>query len=182
MELADLHKRLSDWPLIPAVPEKVRVQFETAKDLMLYTWFVFEFQTVAEMQAYLSLELALRERLANPTRTQKTRKGPKLVPLTLAALLSQAKSKGLIVPEKLPSWEWVKCIRERRARDYGETLLPFSAAEWFQNVSAYLPHSRNHLAHGNRKLHFPDSFKQLELCGDLINALFSTQSRAQAIP
>ena len=39
---------------------------------------------------------------------------------------------------------------------------------------------RNHLAHVNRKLHLPDSFQQLELCGGLINARFSTQGQAPA--
>jgi hypothetical protein len=63
-ELADMHQRLSETILNLSVPEKIRVQFETARNLMLYTWFVFEFQTVAEMQAYASLELALSERFS----------------------------------------------------------------------------------------------------------------------
>src|SRR6266581_2777097 len=80
-ELADMHVRLSGIKLISEVPDSVRRQLETARNLMLYTWFVFEFQTVAEMQAYAALELGLRERLGNPTREIKTKNGIKLIPL-----------------------------------------------------------------------------------------------------
>jgi hypothetical protein len=169
MELADFHERLSNWPLVLPVPENVRTQFETAKNLMLYAWFVFEFQTVAEMQAYAALELALRERLGNPTRTSDSNKKRKIM---LAELLSKAVKEGLIVPEKLPSWEWAKVKREWFANQYGNQAQPFSASEWFELVKKNLPSSRNHLAHGNPQLHLFHSFSQLELCGDLINALF----------
>ena len=173
MGLADLHRRLCDWQLLPTVSENIRGQFETARNLMLYAWFVLEFQRVAEMQAYLSLELALRERLGNLTRTKQTKKGLKVLPLMLGDLLSKAVSDGLIIPEKPPSWEWVKCLRERRARDMGMALKPYTASEWLQTVKQRLPIDRNHLARGNLKLYFPYSFSQLELCGDLINALFT---------
>jgi len=172
MELADLHQRLSAWPLSSTVPERVRVQFETAKNLMLYAWFVFEFQTVAEMQAYAALELGLRERLGSPTRTIPTKRGPKVVPLMLADLFSKAVNEGLIFPEKLPSWEWVNSRREWFAKEHGILSLPLSASEWLQTIRDKLPDFRNYLAHGNPKLWLPHSFSQLELCGDLINQLF----------
>ena len=61
-DVSDIHKRLSDIVLTKEAPEDVRTAFETARNLMLYTWFVFEFQTVAELQAYGVLELALRQK------------------------------------------------------------------------------------------------------------------------
>jgi hypothetical protein len=42
------------------VPEEVRSHFETAKNLALYSWFVYSFNVVAAMQAFASLEMALR--------------------------------------------------------------------------------------------------------------------------
>src|SRR5258706_5303251 len=103
-ELADLHERLSSWPFSKGVPENVKVQFETAKNLMLYAWFVFEFQTVAELQAFGALELALRQRLGSPTKSH-PKKTSSAKPLMLFDLLAKAVDEGLIVPEKLPSWE-----------------------------------------------------------------------------
>src|SRR5712691_2582432 len=42
------------------VPEEVRSHFETAKNLALYSWFVYSFNVVAAMHAFASLEMALR--------------------------------------------------------------------------------------------------------------------------
>jgi len=172
-QLADLHERLSTWPPASFVPEKVRIQIEAARNLMLYTWFVFEFQTVAELQAYAALELALRERLKNPTREIRRKKGIKIVPLMLSELLSKALENGLIVPEKLPSFEWVKHKREWFAKFYGHPHTSITAEDWFNFVKSHLPDSRNYLAHGNTKLWWTESFSQIELCCDIINALYA---------
>jgi hypothetical protein len=180
--LADFHERLNICPLSSNVPEKVRIQFETAKNLMLYAWFVFEFQTIAELQAYAALELGLRARLGNPTRTITSKKGQKIVPLMLAELLSKAVSEKLIVPENLPSWEWAKVRREWFSKEYGTPIQPFSASEWMQDIQKHLPDSRNHLAHGNQHLWLNNSFSQIELCGDLIAALFSGSEKTVSKP
>jgi len=181
-QLADLHERLSTWPPSAFVPENVRVQIETARNLMLYTWFVFEFQTVAEMQAYAALEFALRQRLGNPTREIRRKKETKVVPLMLSELLAKALSDGLIVPEKLPSFEWVKHQRAWFAKLYGHPHESISADDWFNYVKSRLPSSRNHLAHGTTKLWWTESFSQVELCCDIINAIFSDTKEGQAEP
>ena len=43
-----------------AVPDEIRNHFETAKNLALYSWFVYSFNVVAAMHAFASLEMALR--------------------------------------------------------------------------------------------------------------------------
>ena len=43
-----------------SVPEDVRSHFETARNLVLYSWFVYSFNVVATMHAFASLEMALR--------------------------------------------------------------------------------------------------------------------------
>ena len=91
----------------------------------------------------------------------------------LSELLSKALSEGLIVPERLPSFDWVKHKREWFAKFYGHPHESITATDWFNFVKSHLPDSRNHLAHGNPKLWWTESFSQVELCGDIINALFS---------
>jgi hypothetical protein len=169
--LADLHERLASWPLSSAVPETVKVQFETAKNAMLYAWFVFEFQSLAEMQAYAALELALRMRLGNPTRSPGKASKPK--PLTLFNLVSQAVAAGLIVPEKLPAWEWVKTRREHHARMTGVPLAPFPATEWLQRMKDLLPDLRNFLAHGNFKRIFTIHSRSWSFVATLSTSFFS---------
>jgi hypothetical protein len=42
------------------VPDELRSHFETAKNLALYSWFVYSFSVVAAMHAFALLEMALR--------------------------------------------------------------------------------------------------------------------------
>lgn len=42
------------------VPDEVRSHFEIARNLALYSWFVYSFNVVAGMQAFASLEMAVR--------------------------------------------------------------------------------------------------------------------------
>src|SRR5256885_4912877 len=44
-------------------PESVRSHFEIARNLVLYSWFVYSFNVVAAMQAFASLEMALKEKV-----------------------------------------------------------------------------------------------------------------------
>jgi hypothetical protein len=44
------------------VPDEVRSHFETARNLALYSWFIYSFNVVAGMQAFASLEMAVREK------------------------------------------------------------------------------------------------------------------------
>ncbi len=71
-ELADMHQRLCELKLNLEVPKDAQTQFQTALNLMLYTWFVFEFHTVAEQHAYGALEFALRQRFPQAVRRPAT--------------------------------------------------------------------------------------------------------------
>lgn len=47
------------------VPSEVRSHFEIARNLALYSWFMYSFNVVAAMQALASLEIAMRDKTAN---------------------------------------------------------------------------------------------------------------------
>jgi hypothetical protein len=49
-----------------SVPEDVRSQFEVARNLALYSWFVYSFHEAAAMQAMASLEMAARAKSGEP--------------------------------------------------------------------------------------------------------------------
>jgi hypothetical protein len=172
-DLSDLHERLRISKLNSNVPKDVNTHFQTALNLMLYTWFVYEFQTVAEKQAYAALEFALRRRFPHATKTIKRKGKEVVIPWTLAPLLQLAMTQGLIVAETLPAWEQVKRNRKLYERDSIQPLAPMpSADDWLRNVIDHLPDSRNQLAHGSTKLFMSSSFWALEFCADLINVLF----------
>lgn len=59
------HEAIVEIVLHQNVPEDIRIQFETTKNLYLYAWFVFRFYPVAELHAYTCLEFALRARFGD---------------------------------------------------------------------------------------------------------------------
>lgn len=56
-----IYRRIEPIQLNENVPEDVRSHFEIARNLALYSWFVYSF-VVAAMQAYSSLEMALKRK------------------------------------------------------------------------------------------------------------------------
>jgi hypothetical protein len=60
MGVETIHSQVENVRLNGNVPEPVRSHFETAKNLILYSWFVYSFNAVAAMQAFASLEMAVR--------------------------------------------------------------------------------------------------------------------------
>ena len=172
-QLTDLHERLMLSKIESSVPEKVRRQFETAKNLMLYSWFVFEFHTIAELHAYATLELALRTRFPDAKKEQ-TLKGQKvMMPFSLRRLLDLAVKQKVIVAETLPAWERVKFNRKWYQERFNLPESPMQTSdEWLQKLLEIIPNFRNSLAHGEPRLYLEASFKQLELCCDLINQIF----------
>lgn len=59
--IRDYHTQLEALRVTDVVPEAVREQFDVARNLMLYGWFVYEFYTVASNHALACLEYGLRE-------------------------------------------------------------------------------------------------------------------------
>ena len=60
-----LHEALADIVLAPGVPEHIRTLFDTARNLSLCTWYVYEFHPIAELTGFLALEAALKVRAKN---------------------------------------------------------------------------------------------------------------------
>lgn len=91
-EVKDYYAILEPLVLTKSVPENIGKQFDVARDLMLYGWFVYEFYTVASQQALACLEFGLREACKivnggiNPCEKQ----------TGLRCYLKEAKNRGLI--------------------------------------------------------------------------------------
>jgi hypothetical protein len=81
------------------VPDEIRSHFEVAKNLALYSWFVYSFSEVAAMQALASLEMAARaktgdDQTAFKNLLDKLFKGRNLMPeVSLAKVLASHRNK-----------------------------------------------------------------------------------------
>ncbi len=90
--ICDLHGDVELIKLDERVPEEVQSQFNVARNLCLYSWYCYSFHNVACLQAYSTIELALRIRLGKAEDAK----------CTLRPLLDEALSKGLISEDWIP--------------------------------------------------------------------------------
>jgi hypothetical protein len=146
MSIADLHAMIEPIQLSDAVPEEIRREFDTARNAFIYSWFVYEFTTLAELAGYTVLELALRRRIdpASPN-TSKSR--------GLNRLLQKAAETGYL-----------------KRSDF-ETPSPGGSGTMLCQLDL-IPMLRNHVAHGNVHLLPQGALASLQLCRDVIEKLY----------
>ena len=178
------HAELSRIALSEKVPVDVRQLFETAKNLSLYSWFVYRFHQVSELVACSALEMALRLRYEKE-------KGKK-TNASLRKLLEHARKENWINNERFG------CLNERARQNaerkkFLEAILsgnPDSdepipvdppneqeiqeARNELDMVSAIveaIPELRNELAHGSSNL-IPSSIANLRFVAEVINQVY----------
>jgi hypothetical protein len=181
-----IHAALLEMQVTDRAPANVRQLFETAKNVALYTWFVFRFHQVSEMVAYSALELALRERAGFVEWDLAKRRRPP----TLRPLLELARREGWLKNERFPSLRELARERVRTTRierlisknpSAAEIRVPDPSIEEIEEamgkidmVAALLeaaPLLRNELAHGSSMLS-PRSLVTLRRIAEAINQLF----------
>lgn len=191
-ELRHVHEMLSAMTLHGSVPVGVRQLFETAKNVRLYTYFVYPFHQVAEMTAYQALEMSLLVRWQQEHGGENAA-GSRRAP-TLGVLLRHAASNGWIHNNGFSGRFW-RAERSLIAERCEIALLAGSGdqeamtindpteaeiqdrAEKIDVVSALVrsvPKMRNDLAHGSSRL-VPISDYVLQDVRDAINMIFTKE-------
>ena len=188
--LADQNELISTFTLSRNVPEEVIIHFETAKNLYLYSWFVFRFYPVAEQQALTTLEYALRlgcpEFVKQYTDTNRFNNEP-----GLKTLIKHAAKIGKIKNELFPSrltwasqraknrFSYLK-LNEMTEAGLNETGCDDSSIEpsqddlnydWIADFIEHIPALRNDLAHGSPTLHHT-VIHTFDIVSSIINMLF----------
>jgi hypothetical protein len=166
--LADRHAAIAELNLCNTVPDDVTIQFDTARNLLLYSWHAYRFIPVAELQAYRTVEMALRMRFGLGQNA-----GP-----GLRRLLKRAVAEGLLKDEgfrqQRRTREWQQEYREAM-QQFGSGRAPFAlpadVQAYARQIADAMPVLRNNLAHGGSTLH-AGGILTLEICCDLINQLF----------
>lgn len=186
--LDDTHAELSNIVLNDSVPIDVRQLFETAKNISLYSWFVYRFHQASELIVFSALEMALRARYAieNPDVPDKK------YPFGLYNLLQHAKSEEWITNEGFPSlYERAKTFAKDKKRinimkthdfekepsvtveepSIEEIEDALSEIDMVGAITNNANTIRNNLAHGSRTLH-PNSVSTLFTTSEVINQIF----------
>lgn len=147
MSAADLYGMIEPIQLSNYVPEDIQREFDTARNAFIYSWFVYEFTTLAELGSFTALELALRRRLF-PAEL-----GPSRSP-GLSRLLKAAVEAGYL------------------SRSDFEVASPSGNSPAVCQLDL-VPMLRNHIAHGNVHLMPDGALASMRLCQAIIDKLYA---------
>jgi hypothetical protein len=168
--LEDFYNAAESVHLHEGVPEEIRNHFQTARNLIIYSWFYYPFNVTAELCAYTSAEFALRIKSGHKTGRSSFRK-----------LLEKAVAENWIRDE---GFSHVKRKHEN-FQSFNESLPPeFQrpqsqlAQDYCKAMIGVLPRLRNTLAHGSTMLH-QGGATTVRICADLINQLFEKPKTAK---
>lgn len=188
-QLEDQHKAVARFVLHEGVPEGIRIQFETTKNLYLYSWFVYRFYPVAHHHAYTVLELALRERFEPELLAageKKRKHGP-----GLKRLLSYVVEKGHLKNENFEVWCHQTRINAklRTFHEVGEEMERLGLGimevdeskieikdvdrnhDFLETLLETMPWLRNRYAHGSKSLH-NQVLGTLQIVSEIINQVY----------
>lgn len=188
LKLEDHYEAMCDLVLHPGVSQDVTIQFETAKNLYLYAWFVYRFFAAAEHVSLTCLELGLRERFGEDLPKKYIGRGGRP---TLRPLLRYARDYGFMKNEGFRRWheraqrraeyryseEKSKEMRVRGLEsidlDYSEAVVTDEDRNWnlIEILVETLPETRNHYAHGTSSIH-NQVRGTLELVLETLNQVF----------
>ena len=171
--ILDHHSAPAECALSDSVPEDIRAQWDTARNLWLYAWHVWRFYPVAERQAYSTLELVLRRKMGL--------EGTKNY--GLSRLMNEAIANGLLKDSAIEHHRHLMEARreqfeldEQRAIELGWPMpdpLPVPGPQDYCRILAEtFPKFRNMYSHGSTSLHWTVGFT-FTVCRDLIDQLFA---------
>jgi hypothetical protein len=191
INLADHHEGISMCALHAGVPGDIVIQFETARNLYLYSWFVYRFYPVADQQSLACLELALRQRLHEEIKTGKITAGNTKRKPTLYPLLQYAIANGIVKNEGFSTWRnrgeinsrhrvEMEKIREATEKkldkitwDESDIQITAEDLEWdyVKMLGDILPLFRNNHAHGTTDL-LNGALLTIRIVSEIINQLY----------
>lgn len=175
VDLTDFHADISDVTLTGSASEQVVDHFTIARNLYLYSWYVYDFTTPAQAHAYASVEFALRERHATENIKLKSKKPG------LRMLLESAIKQGWLRDDGythlFPKYE------EYLADEFDQPPTPDSAGiDLCEILLGTIPSLRNSLAHGSSLLMTPGmALRPLKICAATINQLFPANANDEEI-
>ncbi len=198
---ADQYGSIAKYTLSDAVPEKVHILFDTARNLYLYSWFVYRFYNVAEQQVFACLEMALRERLKEemPLPEEYWSKKRWSQSPSIRPMLRYVIDRGYIKNEGFRTWRERGITRARQRYklkkfqemqekgsesielDYSEVVVTdedLRDYDYLGVLLSYIPSVRNDYAHGSGRLH-NQVLHSFEVVSELVNQLFSDAHEAR---
>ena len=161
------------------VPESIRQEFDTVRNLYLYSWYVYEFTVPAILYAHALIEKAIKERCSRSPMPLENIKGlKKLLKLCIAeGWLTNADFEHAL---EMTRMEVVAEDPELSTVHSIPRFLP-ADTDFCEHLAETLPEIRNMGAHGEAGLGSPaGALHDIEICVCIANALFRDSRDAAA--
>lgn len=140
--LEKMHEFISKEELNTEVPDDIKGQFNVARNMALYTYYLYSLAPEVQLKTYTIIEHALRIKANSRQR------------LMLRKLLQLAIQN-----------EWIQDKGFRHLKNPGNSM------EWSKSLIKVIPSLRNSQAHGSVLLE-PDCLHHISVCADFLNQLF----------
>lgn len=164
------HARIMAIHLSAEVPQEVVVMFDTARNVALYSWFVYRFIPVVESLTYSTLEYALRLRMLAPGEAMPDRSPG------LRKLLRKALRAGWIRQDSISQVKVLRRLRDA-ASDTPRSVQSL-VDQYMEGMPDRMAKIRNSYAHGSTAIHgYHVAFGALLRCSEIVNEMWrSTQA------
>jgi hypothetical protein len=168
--LDDHHAFIDGITLSDCVPANVRLLFDSARNAYLYSFFAHRLLMVADLQAHVSVEFALREKAVAEGRKVSERWG-------MGRLFKLAIAEKWIVDDGFRVHRRNEAARKERTETYAELdpkieyRPPTDLQAYCRILAESFPGLRNMHAHGSESI-YPSVLGTFEIAADLIRQLF----------
>ena len=178
--IEDHYREVREIRLSDSVPKEIRWEFDTIKNLYLYSWYVFDFTVPVFLYVYALIEKAIKEKCGRSGVTVDDHMG-------LKKLLKVCINKKWLVDtdfESITRARETRHILDEEQSTIVPKLLPCNEpnnVEYCNRLLDSLPKLRNMAVHGESGLHFPQTaLMSILRCACIMNALFRDKERFES--
>ncbi|MCG8071667.1 MAG: hypothetical protein N0C86_06755 [Candidatus Thiodiazotropha taylori] len=156
LTLEDVYRQTESIQLHNPVPDNVKSNFSTAKNLLVYSWYHYPFNVTAQFLAFVTVEMALKDKF----KIEKYQ--------SFRSLIKLAVEEGMVKDDGFEHLYYKSETQELLEKEgMIEDVRPY-----VETLTDVMPKLRNELAHGGNMLHM-NGAKSVKICADFINQLYS---------
>lgn len=171
--IEDHYEDIAAIRLSEGVPPAIRDEFDTIRNLYLYSWYVYDFSVAADQYAYALIEKTIKEKCRCSELPLKGSEGLKTL-LKLSIRNGWLTNAAFDFITELTATEIVPDVSGTEPPSLVTTprYRP-SDTDYCESLVESLPYLRNKVAHGDAGLGFPSStLGTIRICACIANALF----------
>lgn len=178
------YSEITQINLIDDIPTEIKMQFDIARNIALYSYFYWELLTISLIKSVDCVELAVKEFLKEKKENIKNKDGKDL---TLEVLFREMRKKGYFKEKYQP--DKITCsfkdklapinVKMNQKCNRNEVDIPYCREKFpcgsnYFYIETHIISLRNSLVHGNKNIFdLNTTFHDIKICCNIINCLYS---------